>query len=231
VSSPDKPPRLLLVAHGTASRVGTTTTGALVEAVQAARPTVAVSICFLDVTDPRLHVALVGLPGPVVLVPLLLSTGYHVQDDIPAAVANRPDVRLARHLGPHPLLTDALVDRLPAGDGTVVLVGTGSSRPEAMPELAEAGALLADRVGQPVTVLTMADELRARLGELPPPRRVATYLLAEGRFVDLLCGAASGIAAVAAPLGAHPALVRLVWTRYDEAVDGTRWTVRNAPVG
>jgi sirohydrochlorin ferrochelatase len=199
--------------------------------VGAARPAVPVSVCFLDVTEPRLPTALSGSSGPLVLVPLLLSTGYHVQVDIPAAVAGRPDVRIARHLGPHPLLTDALVDRLPTGDGAVALVGSGSTRWEAAAELTEAGALLADRLGQPVSVLTTADDLRPRLSELPPPRRVATYLLAEGRFVDLLRDAAADVAAVAAPLGAHPALVRLVWARYDEAVDRAQRPERPGPFG
>jgi sirohydrochlorin ferrochelatase len=45
--------------------------------------------------------------------------------------------------------------------------------------------------------------------------RVATYLLAEGQFVTSLHEAASGLGTVAPPLGVHPALVRLVWERYD----------------
>jgi sirohydrochlorin ferrochelatase len=47
---------------------------------------------------------------------------------------------------------------------------------------------------------------------------VATYLLTEGHFVTMLEAAAIEIAAVAAPLGVHPSLVRLVWTRYDDAL-------------
>jgi sirohydrochlorin ferrochelatase len=165
--------------------------------------------------------ALTALPGPTVLVPLLLSTGYHVQTDIPAAVAGRADVRIARHLGPHPLLTDALMDRLPSGPADVVLVGSGSSRPEAAGELAAAAALLGDRLGRAVPVLTMGDDLRARLSQLAPVR-VATYLLAEGRFVDVLRDAATDLAAVADPIGVHPALVELVWTRYDEVLGNAR---------
>lgn len=228
---PETPPRLLIAAHGTASAAGTATTHALVEAVRAARPAVALSVSFLDVAEPRLPVVLADSPGPLVLLPLLLSTGYHVQVDIPAAVAGRPDVRIARHLGPHPLLTEALIDRLPAGDGAVALVGSGSSRSEAAAELAKAGALLADRLATPVTVLTMADDLHARLSSLPPLRRVATYLLAEGRFVDLLRDAAASVAVVAPPIGAHPALVRLVWTRYDEAMDAAQRPERPGTFG
>jgi sirohydrochlorin ferrochelatase len=159
---------------------------------------------------------------PTVVVPLLLSTGYHVQTDIPAAVANHPSVKVARHLGPDPLLVDVLLDRLPTGSGgSVALVGAGSSRPEASDELAEMARLLAGRLDESVHAFNLGDDVRAALQRLPRPIRVATYLLAEGQFVTSLRAAAEGIATVAEPLGVHPALVELVWQRYDEAINPT----------
>ena len=211
----DTAPRLLVVAHGTASTTGSATTGRLVEGVRAARPGVHVDLCFLDVADPRLTAVLDD--RPTIVVPLLLSTGYHVQSDIPAALAAYPQVRAARHLGPHPLLVDALLDRLPDGEGEPVLVGAGSSRAEARAELDETARLLGERLGRRVPAFTMADDLRAAFGERAPVR-VATYLLADGQFVDTLTAAADGLGPVAAPIGVHPALVELVWRRYDEAV-------------
>jgi sirohydrochlorin ferrochelatase len=207
-------PRLLVVAHGTASEAGVANTAQVIDAVRVARPDITVDVCFLDVAAPRLADALDD--RPTVVVPLLLSTGYHVQTDIPAIVDGRAHVRVARHLGPHQLLTDALVDRLgdvPA-EADVALVGAGSSRHEAAVELAEAGRLLAARLARPVRVLTLADELRDELS--PGPVRVATYLLAEGRFVSTLRAALDGIGTAAPPIGVHPALVQLVWARYDE---------------
>jgi len=216
-------PALLVVAHGTKSPAGSATTSALVRAIAAVRPDVPVSLCFLDVVGPSLPDALQIAGGPTVVVPLLLSTGYHVLTDIPVAAAGRPDVVIARHLGPDPLLVDALVDRLaeagPGGAASTVLVGAGSSRAEAAAELAETGALLSARVRRPVTVLTMAGDLRRGLTAQRAPVEVAAYLLAEGQFVSNLRDAADGIAAVAEPIGVHPALVALVWARYDEAVD------------
>jgi sirohydrochlorin ferrochelatase len=212
--------RLLAVAHGTASPEGSATTAQLLEAVRAARPDIAVDLCFLDVVQPRLADVLDD--RPTVVVPLLLSTGYHVQTDIPAAVAEYPAVTVARHLGPDPLLADVLLDRLPTeSSGSIALVGAGSTRPEAAGELAEMGGQLGARLGSSVHVLTLADDVRATLEQLPPPVRVATYLLAEGQFVVSLRAAADGIAAVAEPLGVHHALVRLVWQRYDEAINRT----------
>jgi sirohydrochlorin ferrochelatase len=214
------PPRLLVVAHGTAVAAGTATTGALVAAIAAVRPDVPVSLCYLDVAAPSLPDALAAIAGPTVLVPLLLSTGYHVETDIAAAAAASPEVVVARHLGPDPLLTDALADRLPLPPerGAVALVGTGSSRPGAARERARAGALLAARIGLPVHTLGMGGDVRGALAALPQPLSVAAYLLAPGRFLDLLRGAADGIAPVGEPIGLHPALVDLVWHRYDEAL-------------
>jgi sirohydrochlorin ferrochelatase len=214
--------RLLVVAHGTASAEGSATTARLVDAVRAARPETDVDLCFLDVVEPRL--ADVVDDRPTVVVPLLLSTGYHVLTDIPAAVAAHRAVRVARHLGPDPLLADALLDRLPPApaEGTVALVAAGSSRPEAAADLAGMAALLSDRLGCPVEVATLGEDVRAALVAMRPPLRVATYLLTEGQFVTSVQAAAGGLAPVAEPLGVHPALVRLVWQRYDEASTGTR---------
>jgi sirohydrochlorin ferrochelatase len=215
-------PRLLVVAHGTASAEGSATTARLVDAIRASRPDVPVDLCFLDVVEPRL--ADVLDERPTVVVPLLLSTGYHVQTDIPQAVAGHPAVRVARHLGPDPLLAEALHDRLPRAphDGMVALVAAGSSRPDAAADLAGMARLLADRIGLPVEALTLAGDVRAGLAMLAQPLRVATYLLTEGQFVTSVQAAAAGLAPVAEPLGVHPALVRLVWQRYDEAMDRTR---------
>ena len=215
-------PRLLALAHGTASSQGRATTGRLIVALRSTRPQVPVELCFLDVASPRLPDALDAHASdatPTVVVPVLLSTGFHVQTDIPAAVADRAHTVVARHLGPHRLLVDAVLDRLPGdpGDATV-LVGAGSSRDEARAELDATAALLAERLGGPVDVLTMADDLTGELQRRPSPVRVATYLLAEGRFTETLEQAAAGIARVATPIGVHPALVELVWSRYDDAV-------------
>jgi sirohydrochlorin ferrochelatase len=218
-------PTLLLAAHGTHSAAGSATTAALLTAIATARPDVPVSLCFLDVAAPRLADALPAESRPTVVVPLLLSTGFHVLQDIPAVVAGRPHVRVARHLGPDPLVIDALVDRLAAVRGTApvastVLVGAGSSNPAAAGDLARAADQLAARLGRPVLVLTLGDDVRAGLAGAIAPVEVATYLLADGQFVDTLHAAAAsaGVATVADPIGVHPALVALVLARYDEAL-------------
>jgi sirohydrochlorin ferrochelatase len=215
-------PRLLIAAHGTESAAGSATTAALTAAVAAAAPEVPIGLCFLDVVGPSLTDAMDAADGPVVVVPLLLSTGYHVQSDIPAVASGRAGVRVAAHLGPDPLVVDALAARLaeagPDGVASTVLVGVGSSRPEARPELEAAARLLGDRLGRPVPALTLFEDVRAVLEAQPAPVQVATYLLAEGEFHTRLRAAAAGLATVAAPLGTHPALVRLVLARYRSAL-------------
>ena len=225
---------LLLAAHGTRSAEGTAATRELAEAVAAARPSVPVELCFLDVASPSLAEALDALgTAEVTVVPLLLSAGYHVRSDIPAVVAGRPRVRVSRHLGPDPAVLDAVADRLAAAGGpvpgTTVLAAIGSSRQSARDEVALAAAALGERLGRPVSVLSLgAAGLPAAVAALDPPVAAAVYLLAPGGFLDTLRDTVGARGVVADPIGAHPALVRLVWARYDEVTgsDGAADQVR-----
>ena len=106
------------------------------------------------------------------------------------------------------------------GDEASVLAASGSSRPEARAELDAAADDLARRLGRPVERMTMSEDVSARLAGRPAPLTVATYLLAEGQFVTRLHDAVGDRGRVSAPLGVHPALVRLVWRRYDRVIDG-----------
>jgi sirohydrochlorin ferrochelatase len=215
-------PVLLLAAHGTRSAAGRATTERLVEAVRAARPSLTVDLCFLDVLSPTLSDALDRLaPAQVVVVPLLLSAGYHVSTDIPRTVAGRPSVRVARHLGPDPLIVEAVADRLAeVSDGawTVLLAAVGSSRESARQEVRTAASRLSARLGVEVLPLPLDGDVGAALAARPGPVAIATYLLAEGDFLDKVREASPGVAVVADPIDSHPALVRLVLARYDEAV-------------
>lgn len=215
-------PELLLAAHGTRSALGLATTVRLARAVATARPELTVSVAYLDVAEPTLRAALAASPGPTVVVPLLLSAGYHVRTDIPALARSWPEVVVARHLGPEPLVMDAVLDRLgdarqTAEPGTTLLARVPSTRAESDAEFQIARALLAQRLGWPVRELLPEPSIRAALAAYPPPVEIASYLLAEGSFFDTLRAAAAGLAAVAEPIGAHPALVELVLARYDDA--------------
>ena len=222
-------PTLLAVAHGTQDVRGRAVVAELVDLVSSLRPGLDVRLSWLDHASPRVRDLAEKADRPLVAVPLLLSTGYHVRHDIPQAVSVAPvRVMIARRLGPHPLLVDALVERLAeagwsGGPARLALVAAGSSFKAARADVDELAALVAERLGRPVAIgfaaaepaiKDVVDALRAAPGDGPVV--VASYLLSPGQFADKV--AESGADVVAAPLGAHPALARLVLERYDAAV-------------
>ena len=215
-------PTLLAAVHGTRSRAGQATTRALISRVRGVRPGLPAALCFLDVLEPGLTSRLSSLAGPVVVVPVLLSAGYHVHDDIPVAAADRATV--ARHLGPDRVLSNVLAARLAEAGGdaadTVALVASPSTRASAARDLVTAASDLAAVLRRTVQPLTIDATLRDSLAALPGRIAIATYLLSEGHFFNTLRAAASevGAMAVAEPLGAHPAIAELIVARYDEAV-------------
>ncbi|CAM3110491.1 sirohydrochlorin chelatase [Skermania piniformis] len=223
----------LLVAHGTRSAAGVAGISELAAAVSAnsAGP---VQLAFVDVLGPHPTQVLAGLGDhPVVLVPLFLSSGYHVRVDVPAAVTDSAHSRVTvtRALGPSPELARAMLDRL-LGAGwrpgdAVVLAAAGTSDRHAQGDVRAAAAMLSALVGSRVRIAFAAPSRGG--GGYPPVaevvrqariggRRVAvaSYLLAEGLFQQRLreCGAD----VVAEPLGIHPAVVRLIARRRGEAV-------------
>ncbi|WP_326795804.1 sirohydrochlorin chelatase [Streptomyces sp. NBC_01808] len=135
--------------------------------------------------------------------------------------------RIAAPLGPHPLLAAALAGRLAEagwrGDG-VVLAAAGSRAAPAAADSAATAALLADRLGVPVlpayasaAAPTVAEAARTLAARGCRRIGVACCFTAPGLFAARTAADARALGmTVAAPLGAHPALARLVLHRYDE---------------
>jgi sirohydrochlorin ferrochelatase len=200
----------------------------IADAVRSRRPGLDVRVASVELVPPDVPTALAAVPAAarVVLVPLLLSSGYHDRVDIPAAIAAaRPGTVKARVLGPDALLAAALADRLrEAGrrDGdAVVLAAAGSSDSDAVDSVHGQAGLLAELLGTPVSVgfgsaarPDVAAAVAAARASGATRVGVAPYLLAPGFFATRL--RAAGADLVAAPLGAHPAVVELVLRRYDE---------------
>jgi sirohydrochlorin ferrochelatase len=221
----------VLTAHGTRSATGSATVAGLVDAVRFARPELDVRTAFVDVAEPFLADVVAGIDGPLVVVPALLSRGYHVRVDIPQALTGHTGAIATAALGPDRALSHALADRLDAARspgvraGTqIVLVATGSSDPDAALDLAVAAADLAELLDTPVDAAVMggpgvpfADAIRVHA---PGPVDVVAYLLAEGVFYDRLRedALALGAATVGRPIGVHPAVVDLILARYDRAL-------------
>jgi sirohydrochlorin ferrochelatase len=204
-----KPPVLLAVAHGTRSAAGQAQIRDLVDRVARRRPDVDVRLAYADVQQPRVADAVRGLDA--VVVPLLLSSGYHVRVDIAGAVAANNAVAAAP-LGPDPVLVESLARRIGDADA-VVLAAAGSSDPGWRADIADVAAQLDAHVayasGAELRVGDVVAELRARGAERIT---VAAYLLAEGLFYRSLHRA--GADAVTAPLCTDPAVVDLVLDRY-----------------
>jgi sirohydrochlorin ferrochelatase len=222
-------PTLLAVAHGTANPDGLAEIRRLVNIVRTKRPEVPVELAWLERATPSLAEVLGGLAGPVVVVPLLLSTGYHVKVDIRQVVGDRPATVVARQLGPDRRITQVVYERLKAGRAPladdVVLFGAGSSDPEALDQLTvvaehlQRALRLAEGEGVRVHARFLTDREGWRDG-LPRRADVANYLLAPGFFNDLLAGHGyDDLDAdfVAPPIGAHPLVAAVVCDRYDEA--------------
>jgi len=206
-----KPPVLLAVAHGTRSAAGQAQIRDLVDRVAGRRPELDVRLAYVDVQQPRVGEAIRGLDA--VVVPLLLSTGYHVRVDIAEAVAANHAVAAAP-LGPDPVLTSSLQSRISAGD-TVVLAAAGSSDPAWRADVADVAAQLGAHVAYASGTELRVPEVVARLREQGARRvTVAAYLLAEGLFYRSLHRA--GADRVTPPLCADPAVEELVLARYDQ---------------
>jgi len=224
-------PTLLAVAHGSRHPAATATITALVRQVERLAPVLDIQIAYVQHAEPSLADALDATGPDVVIVPLLLSTGYHLTTDIAGAAtaidtaitATGLGPRVAGPLGPDPLLVTALTMRLgeagvPAGI-PVVLAAAGSSDPQAAEEIEAQANLLASELGVPVivgyaaagrpTVSEAVADLRMRASR---PVAVATYLLAPGQFHDRVVQ--SGADWVTAPLGDHPAVAALIIDRY-----------------
>ena len=159
---------LVGTSHGTDDPAGQAAVRALLDGVRAARPELDVREAFVDVQQPEVDAVLaeaVRDAGSAVVVPLLLSTGYHVRHDIAQAVAavnasGAGAAVAAEPLGPHPLLVDILADRYAAAEAAhgpfrsgdvVVLAAAGSSVAAAATAVEEVTSALAQRLGRPVT--------------------------------------------------------------------------------
>ena len=231
------PPALVLVGHGSRDPRALSTVRALMDRIRDLRPDLPVHLGHIELNEPLLSDTLAGLgTGDAILVPLLLSRGYHVKQDIPeAAAAARAHTRVAAPLGPHPLLVDTLHERLteagwraPLDDAerrasAVVLAAAGSRDPDAAVDTRRTARLLAERLGVPVVPAyasaaapTVPHAVRALTARGRHRIAVASYFTAPGRFASECAAAAPWIAG--APLGAHPAMAGLALHRYDQAL-------------
>lgn len=204
--------RLVTVAHGTRHASGNEVARALTRAAgeRLGLPAVA---SYVELCEPLFA----ELPDePSLVVPLLLSTGYHVREDLGGA----------RPLGPDPLLAAAQVRRLLACGARpgqpVTMVAAGSTDPLALPDLERARDLVEGAWGGTVRLAALAGDGPRPVDVVRPGDAVSPYLLAEGFFArrarEESTGAGAG--AVADVIGAHPLVVDLIVARARALLEG-----------
>lgn len=162
----DGPPPLLLVGHGSRCLVGERQFLAFVARVHARMAARGVHAAggLIELAPPPVADAVAELVAAghrhVVAVPLMLVAAGHAKGDIPASLAREvgrhPGLgyRYAGVLGPDPWVLTALEQRLDAvlaaadrADTHVVLVGRGSTDPDANADVAATARLLYERTG------------------------------------------------------------------------------------
>ena len=212
--------RLVTVAHGTRRTSGNAVARAVTAAAGARLGLTAVA-SYVELSVPLFEDVVAGSDDPSVVVPLLLSTGFHVREDLPrmAAAAGGP-VLLGRRLGPHRLLAELQLERLreagaSPGDGRLVLVAAGSSDALALRDLDRVAELLAGLWGDRVEVATLSALGRRPAEVVRPGDVVSPYLLSPGYFADRARedSLAAGASVVADVLGPHELVVDLVVRR------------------
>ena len=194
----------------------------------------------------RTDAALAGA-ARVVAVPMMLSAAGHAKGDIPAALARErarhPGLSFTygRPLGPHPALLDLLAARIaavadPAAAPAVLLVGRGSSDPDANANVVKTTRLLWEGRGYPLAETAFVSLTRPSVAEglercrLLGARQivVARYFLFPGVLPDRVADQAADFAAAhpeldvrcADVLGDCNEVAALVYERYHEALAG-----------
>lgn len=216
--------RLVTVAHGTRTTAANAVAVAITDAA-AGELGLPGTAAYVELHPPLLDEVMAGNVVEAVVVPLLLSTGYHVRHDVPEAVArSAAPVALTPALGPHPLLAAAQVERLREAGARpgrpVTMVAAGSRDVLTGSDLCVARGFLAAAWGGDVRLAVLSGPGRRPAEVVRDGDAVSPYLLAGGFFADKAareCRAA-GATVVAGVLGAHPRVVDLVVARVRAAL-------------
>lgn len=209
--------QLVTVAHGTRKAEGNEVAQVLTAAAGERLGLTAIAT-YVELSAPLFADVMTRAEHPVVVVPLLLSTGFHMRSDLPeqAALASVP-VTLGRQLGPDPLLAQAQVARLVEAGARrgqrVVLVAAGSSEEAATCDQMCAVAHLARAWDGPVELATLSGHGARPADVIRPGDAVSPYLLSPGFFHDRLRRESPAGVIVADVMGAHDRVVDLIVQR------------------
>ncbi len=246
-------PALLVVGHGSRDADGVEEFWTLAEAIRDAAGELPIDFGFIEMAEPLVDEALDRLVGSgarrVVSIPLVLLAAGHLKNDGPAALARarlrHPEVEFAmgRDLGIDPVVLDVVEDRVRAAVGDadpettgVVLVGRGSSDPDASSDLYKIARLLNDGRALPMIEPAFAGVAQPDVpAALERCRRlgattiiVAPFLLFTGVLVPRIYERAGQwaqhhpeiVVRGAEHLGPDRRLARVVLERYREVLQG-----------
>ncbi|GAQ53414.1 sirohydrochlorin chelatase [Streptomyces acidiscabies] len=253
------PPALLIAGHGTRDDAGAEAFRDFVRELGRRNPQLPVAGGFIELSPPPLGDAVTELVEQGVrrfaAVPLMLVSAGHAKGDIPAALAREKErhpgisYTYGRPLGPHPALLAVLERRLEEAlggssartpedraDVMVLLVGRGSTDPDANAEVYKAARLLWEGRGyagvETAFVSLAAPDVPSGLDRCVKlgARRIVVlpYFLFTGILPDRVRHQTEGWAAAhpevdvfsAEVIGPEPELLDLVMERYTEAVQG-----------
>jgi CbiX len=249
LSLPSDAPILLLAVPGSAKPASDTIGEEVAATAGLSCPGADVQAAYLEGTEHRLDEKLAALaegqwPAVAVVVPLL--AGPHPRSDLAlqrAVAGGDGQIIVAEHLGPHPLLAEALHTRLAeaglaresrarglsistVANGVLVLADRGD---DAVRAAGVAAVLLAGRLAAPAVHASIDDpqgiaSAAERLHAMGASRvAIAPCVIgpeADPREIDAISAAIG--APAAPPLGAHPAIGQLVAMRYGNALVGLR---------
>ncbi|MGW1588779.1 sirohydrochlorin chelatase [Streptomyces sp. NPDC002386] len=248
-------PALLIAGHGTRDEAGAEAFRDFVGELGRRHPELPVAGGFIELSPPPLGEAVAELVERGVrrfaAVPLMLVSAGHAKGDIPAALSREKErhpgisYTYGRPLGPHPSLLNVLERRLEealAGasaersDVTVLLVGRGSTDPDANAEVHKAARLLWEGRGyagvETAFVSLAAPDVPSGLDRCAKlgARRIVVlpYFLFTGILPERVRRQTEEWAAArpdvevrsADVIGPEPELLDLVMERYAEAVKG-----------
>jgi hypothetical protein len=249
LSLPSDAPTLLIAVPGSACAASDVISEEIAAAARLSCQGANVQAVYLEGPERRLDETLADLAGGpwaalAVVVPLL--AGPHPRSDLAlqrAVAGTGGQVVVAEHLGPHPLLAEALHARLAevglaresrarglsistVANGVLVLADRGE---DAVRAAGVAAVLLAGRLAAPAVHASIDDPQGigaavTRLRDMGASRvAIAPCVIGPETDPRELAAAVEATGALAAPpLGAHPAIGQLVAMRYGNALAGLR---------
>ena len=244
---------LLIVGHGSRDPRGAREFHDLVGLVRRRNPALMVEGGFIELSQPPISECVnrlaKGGTRNVAAIPLMLLAAGHAKDDIPATLVrektNHPDMTFSygRALGIRPELLQLMDERISAvvperekEETAVLIVGRGSSDPDANSDLSKIARLFYE--GRPYPIVESAyvsmtpPDVKAgldRCHRLGPSRIVIfSYFLFTGVLEERIRSQSEAFAAAqpglevryAGYFGVDPHVADLVVERYTEALDG-----------